>query len=942
MVSSVLLFTLKEAAEVEAKIPETNVKNRKDPQGLQKMEEIDFKLNDPKKVEKELPEKNLNVGDLALAKSYLALVEKHQSLLSRVLEDVACWATKHSSRSMDSTFSVASHDNSFFSEWGFLTKFLMDYAPSQLVYNRSKTCKMPLKRNLLDVCSLVHKARQYVSEADEVYEDESKRRNIDKDLNIAVLLNIHVKTISIPCLGWETRHDGVLVRAIAKHGWPNSRGVYNIFKTDTSLRWKLLPADVKSEHCDGTKKSAKIQQLKETAREAMRLLSSDDEPCFDINRLSKMLCLKKKSEWILDEEEISQVFDFDLPPNIDLVTRAQRILGMDTDIKTNYGLTEIDQSNPRNILLKEIMLWLVSSRISSNVQGWMNAAAKAEAECKRLASQYSDKSMLLIYEHIRAAVNVTGSALIKSSRLVKNVLRAILGLELSFDMRNPDLIFPLMKENTRSLNARGNDGTGKSQKVLKFSWAESALYRSSQRSALRIGLENSPDVDSKYLLLTLLEEQVLKVLISHGIPVWEEGTAKLADDDAPQNEVSWDKLSEYLDSSMKVCLENCVARLDAAKIELQQADMSSIYEESKKLTLKERYNDAVMKVESMKSILSENNALRSCPKKFGKKAVMLLLAVLAKAEMKEFGSKGRKMGKIVEVHGIGIIKWGQIELNKWAESLECRGADTRSPVSTLAVDCMQNQSELFSSVKLDKKACRIIHCQVFQQTRLRSIMLSHLKNEFSQLVFQASRSLEKNGKEWPGCPVGWENGVDDLELIYGVLLYGYGCFEMLIQSNSSLNKMSLDAGQTRLVQLSRELHHFRSSHDRWHKSHSTSFHAPFDSSKPIAKKQTLIGTFFSSGQPTATISSSLNSAQEKNHNKVGKNPISKLSLTSGTNEKISMNAPNQSTKISPNEKVKLDTPNRKHWKCTLRDDESVIELLSTTDDSSTEKRRTIS
>ena len=128
---------------------------------------------------------------------------------------------------------------------------------------------------------------------------------------------------------------------------------------------------------------------------------------------------------------------------------------------------------------------------------------------------------------------------------------------------------------------------------------------------------------------------------------------------------------------------------------------------------------------------------------------------------------------------------------------------------------------------MTKRDCRTVYIQIAQQTRLRSIFsknkMTRLEQELIPKVLSQSTFAMT---EWDDRPAWWNEErmddsdcscQDDLDLLHGILEYGYGGFESLLQQDfpfckriaaqgSGEKKLTRSSVQIRVNHLTRELH----------------------------------------------------------------------------------------------------------------------------------------
>ena len=174
------------------------------------------------------------------------------------------------------------------------------------------------------------------------------------------------------------------------------------------------------------------------------------------------------------------------------------------------------------------------------------------------------------------------------------------------------------------------------------------------------------------------------------------------------------------------------------------------------------------------------------------------------------------------------LAWLQKDLHKWASALGAVDKDDKV-LSTTSITPAKDHPQSRDAAMMSKRDCRTVFIQIAQQTRLRSIFT---KNKMARLSDDLIPKVLKQPTfamtEWEDRPSWWNEANmddvidgncifrDDLDLLAGILDYGYGGFEALLEHEYSFcaqlktegNSASFTRAivQTRINHLTRELH----------------------------------------------------------------------------------------------------------------------------------------
>lgn len=189
--------------------------------------------------------------------------------------------------------------------------------------------------------------------------------------------------------------------------------------------------------------------------------------------------------------------------------------------------------------------------------------------------------------------------------------------------------------------------------------------------------------------------------------------------------------------------------------------------------------------------------------------------------------KIRQLNKSENGLGTKVLNWLSKDLQKWAGALGV--VDKAGKVlSTTSITPAKDHPQSHDAAMMTKRDCRTVFIQIAQQTRLRSILL---KNKIDRLSTELIPKVLKQSSfvvtEWDDCPAWWNETNeddttchcrDDLDLLIGILDYGYGGFDSMLHDDFSFCKKILADGsddskaltratvQVRVNHLTRELH----------------------------------------------------------------------------------------------------------------------------------------
>jgi hypothetical protein len=219
------------------------------------------------------------------------------------------------------------------------------------------------------------------------------------------------------------------------------------------------------------------------------------------------------------------------------------------------------------------------------------------------------------------------------------------------------------------------------------------------------------------------------------------------------------------------------------------------------------------------------------PNLFAKKCIMLLEAIrknMGPVDLQYVGEKRiNQLNKSENGLGTKVVHWFSKDLQKWAVHLGVLDEEG-NVLSTTSITGTKDHPQLHDAALMTKRDCRTVFIQIAQQTRLRSIFLKHGMERLStELIPKVVKQSSFIATEWEDRPSWWNvdpnNGIspycqDDIDLLAGILDYGYGGFDSLLNHDFSFCKRLSVEGckdydsftrstvQVRINNLTRKLH----------------------------------------------------------------------------------------------------------------------------------------
>ena len=324
----------------------------------------------------------------------------------------------------------------------------------------------------MHACTYLHTASSLVRHSESTRGDKSL---IDR---LSAVISVD-KRMTLPHPLWSTKHDGILIHAIAKHGWIDNDASCRRITNDATIKWGF-PFD--SDHSPNgaedessskitSQRDELINNLRDTAARAAALFNIHNDTLEEVKGFNKNLVIRAyslvyenhdesdedgdgenmegtkspRSQWVVDEAQLlastglesteSQEF-VELPTKKDLVKRAKLILSknvdlvglqsqrsvladamkVDVDIPDNYFV--LDQSDRCNVLLAEILKATVKAPYpkAQNAIRMMCAIATEEAAKRR-------ESMALDEDQAKSKAVLEMAATIKNIDTAKRCLK---------------------------------------------------------------------------------------------------------------------------------------------------------------------------------------------------------------------------------------------------------------------------------------------------------------------------------------------------------------------------------------------------------------------------------------------------------------------------------------------------------------------------------------
>jgi hypothetical protein len=509
--------------------------------------------------------------------------------------------------------------------------------------------------------------------------------------------------------------------------------------------------------------------------------------------------------------------DVELPTKKDLLKRAKNILSRSSALleremdvaatadvpSPNHGFTSLDQSDPCNRLLAEMLRGL--SKVSfTKTSKKKNLCRKVCADALREARKRQEgaknhsgegmadsqaQDLQKIVEHIR----LVGENITSSPRFAKNVLRVVLGDSPILSKNPSEPTFPVVGPATLGTSlVEGGNVSSNREATKKQEKQEGTTGSRAITSAISLAFEEYKQSSGKFstiepdmLELSAMETLLISVICSQGLPVWSENCESLvAENDSnpelqgPGHEkaITWHGVGLVTEKAAEVWHKTALARLQHARECLGPASAKDkLLEEIRQLEVDERFKRRA--VADAKSDCAD-------PTKLAKRCVMLLESLRTRmgSVLTKRGSTLKAMKSLNKAeNGLGqlVLGWFAKELFRWAQSLDILDA-TQRPLCYTASDYAGEVDGVGVLSMMDKKSCRSVIAQIAQLSRTRAVFVKNSSEDMRTLVDKAAKNSSSLEDVWEKKP-SWWNATHDHDLLAGILEDGYsGCDNLVL------------------------------------------------------------------------------------------------------------------------------------------------------------------
>ena len=723
-----------------------------------------------------------------------------------------------------------------------LQKFLNQYAPLQLVIDRAVTRRLTnMTKKLLTTCSALSNAYDIVRQAELV-----PYGSICEKISHSLMTE---RRIHLPHPAWTVKHDAVLIQAIAKHGWIEYDACCRAITEDKSIEWGVPFDGLGGQRSVSTNEEGRADVLAAVAERAIHFLTYEKEVIdalkdFKEVSLVKTFGLKKLSApgehgavvWRVDKNLIKDGSievdgeSVELPTKKDLVKRAKIILAKrivlspqstlqsEPDPKVDHEFYVLDQKDPANVFLAEILRTLIKVSFSNSGKRrqmgrrLMNSAiTEAKNRIRDLETAQCKETeciagMAKIVEHCLLAHRYIQTLPVQA----KNVLRAVLGNPLSAPKGGLGLFPP-------ERAALNNEGSPPDPQALPLIPKPKKLRPKKQREKGASGDIAISDAmaaaaqydakDSKVLLhgscvqLSAPETLLLTVVCSQGLPVWTEHWFDLVDSSnlvpekqGPgfQNAISWWGMGQVFEAAAKVWHHTALKKLETQQVSFVERYSSLPDSDTSKREAKKRLDYLVHDEARKRLSLAIAGDYKNNPEKLAKKCIMLLESLhnhMGPVETIVGKNHARiaKLNKTENSLGPFVLEWLSDEIRRWAGSLGLVDDDGQ-PFSLTAADFPPRQNgEALHEIAafMNPSCCRSVFSQVAQQSRVRDVFLKNTEQGVKSLLKVAERDFAP-ADEWENVPDWWGKTTDvpasysvefDYLALESLLEFGYSGIE---------------------------------------------------------------------------------------------------------------------------------------------------------------------
>lgn len=679
-----------------------------------------------------------------------------------------------------------------------LRDFLEHYAPLQLLADRSRATKIRLSRKLLSAGSHMFAATSLVSQAQAASGNPDA---IDRLLSSLVV----DKRTTLPHPAWTTKHDAVLVLAIAKHGWIDQEASIRAIIDDPSVTWgapfEAASGDGNSDDSPGGGNG--VAELVATGMRAAVFLSGHSDVLeeikgFNMNLVVRAYSLVRQTDDLSDSPELDkakgwavadslveqskgvsseQTEPVELPPKKDLLKRVKTVLTRSNGATGGtatasasavppivYNFAVVDQSDTRNILLAEMLRSVLKtpSTLKSckklchlalleaqSILGTLQPLSSAGAGAK--PSKLVEE-MLRIEEHIE----LVKSNLKKNARQAKNVVRVMLGDEPHHPRGPNEVIFPVKRAAlVTTTAARFSSTTSGGTKTS----GEKAFDAGKRRAANR---SHGGEADA-VIELTEIETLILQVVSSNGIPLHSDpsksfpaGASVVSATEDGMHGVKYNSTWLTIGRSLTFLAQGFRRKeAEKARKAQQEVENSTLADVAKAQKVA---FEAESSFEAAELAANQATAYLDDPESLAKKTVMMLNKLRKHVGQINVTAASSKFSD----NGLGarVLTWSWKEVEKWSSHLELVDEEG-APFAFTAVDFLNDIPEdervtvQITSV-FDKKGCRAVLSQIATVSRIRSVYASYTLSELLGRLERATNNIKLSGDSWAVKPEWWE------------------------------------------------------------------------------------------------------------------------------------------------------------------------------------------
>lgn len=684
-----------------------------------------------------------------------------------------------------------------------LRRFLLQYAPLQLLGNLKHHKSLAIGRRCLMSCSYMHSVASLLETASN--EEILKQKLIE------------AKT-ALPHADWTLHHDAILLLAIAKHGWIERESAFQDIVADEELNWKL-PFRLPDAASSTPEEEEQERNLVLTSKRASVFLEDYAELIDAFKGFNKQLVIDSyglqhitdgdgnTSKWVVDHEKLrrgpgmseDEKLPKALPSRKDLTKRAKHVLQKSLPSETGHnqvsrksgnvpaalsthGHTVIDESNRCFTLLAEMVRGIAKGAHTKAAKQMRLLCTLAYEEAIYLKDMFAvasfDNGQAKAQDLAKIAdqIELAMKSLKTNAVPGKNLLRVMVGME-PLQPKSPlDPMFPSQAylEQQSTLNPAKRETNRKDEGALGDKAVLRSLKRAYEKSENGIPNFFAGDDDLTVgLQLTMTESLILLSFCSNGMPLstvttkgargeiqsWEEARSIL-EIVARESFQSFQEKAEKARATLKR-LEGQgegTTRVDAAKRVVAAEWEEALAEEAVRQTTeidvmpfaKKRY----VQQDEWGNLL-EQHAVHSS-------AFFISIMLLEKIRRFAFSNSmnsNKGAHRFENYLGPRVIAWFSKEQALLGEEFDIidGAGKTMSYSTTDLLSFNPDIGKTRVAAYLDKKAARHVVSQVALLCRLRSVIAKESDDSFRPLVAEAITKSKKLSDQWEKRPEWWND-----------------------------------------------------------------------------------------------------------------------------------------------------------------------------------------